>query len=246
MANLQTDVPLINVPMTNKDGRITEPWLLFLVQMWRRTGGSDGGNVVTQDEFDALARLVDDQGLEIGGKTVPPVDPGDILGKLGAWDMNVPLPARRAVEQDGPVVAPPRPIDGIPWDGTVAVPQKPTKIEYPADWTPYNPTVTAASGTFTNVTATGAYYRIGDLVLLQIAVNVVDAGTGITPIVSLPFAASGLVGPIVMAGRELAITGYALTGTIGAGDSNIVLAKFDNSSPTDNGSICVITGSYVT
>lgn len=43
MANLQTDVPLVNAPISDpKTGMITEAWFLFLIQLWRRTGGSGG------------------------------------------------------------------------------------------------------------------------------------------------------------------------------------------------------------
>lgn len=42
-ANLQTNVPLINVPFVDKNGNVTEAWFLFLVQLFRRTGGTSGG-----------------------------------------------------------------------------------------------------------------------------------------------------------------------------------------------------------
>ncbi|PYE21333.1 hypothetical protein C7410_115176 [Paraburkholderia silvatlantica] len=42
-ANLQTNVPLVNAPFVDDAGYITEPWLLFLVQLFRRTGGTGGG-----------------------------------------------------------------------------------------------------------------------------------------------------------------------------------------------------------
>lgn len=43
-ANLQTDVPLVNVPLVNADGTVTESWFIFLVQLFRRTGGTSGGD----------------------------------------------------------------------------------------------------------------------------------------------------------------------------------------------------------
>lgn len=52
MANLQTDVPLVNAPIADpKTGVITEAWLLFLIQLWRRTGGS-GGDTPTSITLD--------------------------------------------------------------------------------------------------------------------------------------------------------------------------------------------------
>lgn len=52
MANLQSDVPLVNAPIADpKTGVITEAWLLFLIQLWRRTGGS-GGDTPTSITLD--------------------------------------------------------------------------------------------------------------------------------------------------------------------------------------------------
>lgn len=47
MANLQSDVPLLNAPITDpKTGVVTESWFLFFIQLWRRTGGV-GGDIPT-------------------------------------------------------------------------------------------------------------------------------------------------------------------------------------------------------
>jgi hypothetical protein len=49
--SVQTDVPLINVPFVNADGTVTEAWFIFLVQLFRRTGGTGGdtGNITLDD-----------------------------------------------------------------------------------------------------------------------------------------------------------------------------------------------------
>lgn len=39
MANLQSDIPLSNAPMVDARGQITEAWFIFLLQLWRRSGG---------------------------------------------------------------------------------------------------------------------------------------------------------------------------------------------------------------
>lgn len=41
MSNLQTNIPLVNIPFVDDTGRVAEPWFLFLVQLFRRTGGAD-------------------------------------------------------------------------------------------------------------------------------------------------------------------------------------------------------------
>lgn len=51
MANLQTNVPLADVPFVDRNGNITETWFIFLVQLFRRTGGQGGdtGSITLQD-----------------------------------------------------------------------------------------------------------------------------------------------------------------------------------------------------
>ncbi len=44
MNNLQTDVPLINVPLVNADGRLNQIWFAFFIQLWRRTGSAQGSS----------------------------------------------------------------------------------------------------------------------------------------------------------------------------------------------------------
>lgn len=45
MANLQANVPLIDVPPIDpKTGKWDEAWFLFLIQLFRRTGGTSGGD----------------------------------------------------------------------------------------------------------------------------------------------------------------------------------------------------------
>lgn len=41
--DIQTDVPLVNVPFVDPaSGQVSEPWFIFLIQLWRRTGGASG------------------------------------------------------------------------------------------------------------------------------------------------------------------------------------------------------------
>lgn len=69
-ANLQTDVPLVNVPLVNADGTVTESWFIFLVQLFRRTGGTTGG--------DGSITLADVLSLE-STFAIPTIDPNGEL-----------------------------------------------------------------------------------------------------------------------------------------------------------------------
>jgi hypothetical protein len=39
MANLASNLPVLNIPITDPNGNLTVPWLMFLVQLYQRTGG---------------------------------------------------------------------------------------------------------------------------------------------------------------------------------------------------------------
>lgn len=67
MSTLQTDVPLINVPLVNPDGRLNQIWFQFFVQLWRRTGSGTGG--------DGQLTIADVLSYEL---TIPPLLP-DVL-----------------------------------------------------------------------------------------------------------------------------------------------------------------------
>lgn len=68
MSNLQTDVPLINVPLSTPDGRANPIWFQFFVQLWRRTGNGTGG--------DGQLTIADVLSYEV---TTPPLLP-DVAG----------------------------------------------------------------------------------------------------------------------------------------------------------------------
>ena len=39
MANLATNLPVLNVPLVDENNNLTVPWLMFMVQLYQRTGG---------------------------------------------------------------------------------------------------------------------------------------------------------------------------------------------------------------
>lgn len=55
-STIQTDVPLVNVPFVDlKTGVVTETWFIFLIQLWRRTGGGSGTTPSSLTIEDVLA-----------------------------------------------------------------------------------------------------------------------------------------------------------------------------------------------
>lgn len=83
MSNIQSDIPLVNVPFVGKNGMITEAWLLFLVQLFRRTGGGTGvqsltvANVLSYEETFGITSGDSPFSGEISiSSVVPPVSDG--------------------------------------------------------------------------------------------------------------------------------------------------------------------------
>ena len=77
MANLQSDVPLVNAPIADpKTGMVTEAWFLFLIQLWRRTGsgGGDTPSGITIDDVYAAEQTF--------GVGLPAIDPNGVI----AWE----------------------------------------------------------------------------------------------------------------------------------------------------------------
>lgn len=110
-------------------------------------------------------------------------------------------------------------------------------------WTAYTPTVTSGSGTFTTVTATGAYQKIGKVIHFQVAVVVSTQGTasGAT-IVSLPTANAG---PVAIAnGRAITVSAKALQGYIPSTSGSCFIFNYDGSTPSASGETLVINGTY--
>ncbi len=73
----------------------------------------------------------------------------------------------------------------------------------------YTPTLTTASGAFSNATATGARYVFGKLCYVAVTVTITTNGTAVGVKVSLPSATSGVA---IIAGRENSVTGDLLQG----------------------------------
>jgi hypothetical protein len=66
MSTIAADVPLISVPFVDaRTGLINEAWFMFLVQLFRRTGGTSGGSSLTladvlslEDTFAPVSQVV--------------------------------------------------------------------------------------------------------------------------------------------------------------------------------------------
>ena len=108
----------------------------------------------------------------------------------------------------------------------------------------WTPTVTASGGgSFTTVSATGQYTRVGRLVQFTLTIVITNAGTATGAVVAtLPFSAATADSAVM--GRETNATGFSLQGTILNGYATMSIQKYDNTSIIANGRTLTMTGTY--
>lgn len=109
-------------------------------------------------------------------------------------------------------------------------------------WTAYTPTVTAATGTFTTVSAVGYYKIIGKTCFITTTITVTAVGSASNATrITLPVTAlhngSGI-------GRETALTGALFSADIIASATNSDLRKYDGTFGVSSGSVITATFTY--
>ena len=113
-------------------------------------------------------------------------------------------------------------------------------------WQAYTPTVTAATGSLTTVSATGAYCTIGKTVFIRFNISITTNGTGASAIVmTLPFLQNGSYANNQTIGyaRESSLTGNMLqVGTAASGFVNIF--TYANGYPGGTGASILGTAIY--
>lgn len=128
--------------------------------------------------------------------------------------------------------------------GGAAVYEASTGTIYADDlWIPHSTTVTSLSGTITTVgTVSIRYKRRGRLVDVVFDITITTNGTGAGDVrFTLPFAATGFSNG---AGREVALTGNALSVQATSASINCQIIKYDNTYPASSGSRLVGSISY--
>ena len=112
-------------------------------------------------------------------------------------------------------------------------------------WTPFTPTVTATSGTFTTVSAAGRYQQIGKLIIFGITVTVTTLGSAAaTMLVGLPTTAHADA-VAAFTGRNNS-DGAMLQGYVTGGASVMACNKYDNTFPAAGAATIYIAGYYET
>lgn len=116
-------------------------------------------------------------------------------------------------------------------------------VDISTAWTAYTPTVTAGSGSFTTVSATGRYKQIGKTVFASISVSITDLGTaGFSVNATLPVTA--ISRGFVAGGRENAVAAVILTGYIDGTQTKVAIQKYDGTFVGGNGYVLQVAIAY--
>lgn len=108
--------------------------------------------------------------------------------------------------------------------------------------TSWTPTVTASSGTFTTVSATGKYALIGGLYFIRaiITITTVGSAAGIARF-TLPTTATEAA---VFYGRETGSAGNQLQGSVAASSDTVDVVTYNNAFPGASGATLTVSGFY--
>jgi hypothetical protein len=115
-------------------------------------------------------------------------------------------------------------------------------IDY-SGWVTYTPTVVSSAGTITTLgTVVAKYQQINKTVTISLDIPITTNGTGSGFItVSAPFTAASAA---AFAGREVAITGAALSASIAVAAINISLTTYTGAYPGADGNRLTVSGTY--
>lgn len=116
-------------------------------------------------------------------------------------------------------------------------------IDDQSAWTAYTPTITAGTGAFTTVSATGRYKQIGKTVFVSMSITITNVGTAGTSVnATLPVSAK--VRSSVCSGRENAVSGAFFTGYIDGTLANVAIQKYDGTFIGANGYVLDVAFTY--
>ena len=138
-------------------------------------------------------------------------------------------------------------MNGMDIGGTPVTYQSPndaTKVSGASGaWTSVSSPVTTQGGALGSASATIRFQKVGRIVTFAATVAVTNVGTAAGYIgITMPFAAATST---AFGGRDFGSSrGYALTGTMPAGQTLLAIVNYDNSAPGINGGLLGISGSY--
>ncbi len=127
----------------------------------------------------------------------------------------------------------------------ISTPPSQKKFIQDNPFTTYTPTVTATTGTFTSVSATGRYKVANGLVFFRIGITITTNNSAAGHVrVTLPIACGSL--PYTCYGYANTTSGKMLSGFILANTTTLQISNYDFTYPGASGETFVISGFYET
>lgn len=116
---------------------------------------------------------------------------------------------------------------------------------YNEAWNAYTPTITAQSGAFTAVSATGRWKQVGKLVFIELAITITTNGTAAGGIrATLPSAPGNVAGNDYFGSGRNTSQGTMVFAQFSAGSQTAFLKKVDDTYPGATGAVLKISGMY--
>ena len=112
----------------------------------------------------------------------------------------------------------------------------------------FTPTAVSSAGTITTIGAVaGNYTKIGRVVNVHFRITITTNGTGAGAVnVTLPFTCSTATGTAIASGRDVAISGKMLQGTLGPSSNVVGVVEYDNSYPGADGAVLDVSITFPT
>ena len=112
-------------------------------------------------------------------------------------------------------------------------------------WTTFTPTITAAVGTFTTVSATGRYKSIGKTYFVEYSISITTNGTAAAYILAtLPNGTTAKANCGGICGTEVSSNNKLISGRMDAGSAHLIIFNYDGSYPGATGYSISLSGSY--
>ena len=113
-------------------------------------------------------------------------------------------------------------------------------------WIAFTPTVSAGSGSFSSVSASLYYRKIGRILFWRLSISIPSNGTAASYIrVTMPFASTSLGSfGAAACGKERAVTGKAVLGYMDGGSGTMDIQNYDGSYPGTTGAVIGMSGFY--
>jgi hypothetical protein len=139
------------------------------------------------------------------------------------------------------------PVLGTPTSGTLTnCTGLPTSGIAASAWTSYTPTITAAAGSITSYTASGAYQIIGKTCIANVNISITNAGSGSgSTNIILPVTPAARI-QIGGYGMEVNVNGGMLKGYIPASSTSMQTTYYNNGGTVQTNATLIVTVIYET